>query len=88
MPANIPDNLEQELKTIIANAIGRKPEDLKPDTDFWKDLGIDSIKAIEIAVAIERHFKIAFRDEQIAMISTLSQAMEIVKDAFERKNAK
>ncbi len=88
MPEKIPENLEQELKELIANAIGRKPDDLTPETDFWKDLGVDSIKAIEIAVAIEKHFQIAFRDEQIVMISNLGQATTIVKECFERKNAK
>ena len=83
-----PTNLEQEIKIIIANVIGRSPEELKPDTDFWKDLGVDSIKAIEITVAIERQYKISIRDEQIPKILNVGEAIAVVKQALEKKNAK
>lgn len=79
------DNLEQDLKQLIANTIGREPEDLKPETNFWKDLGVDSIKAIEITVAIERRFKISVRDEQIPKITTVGEAIKIVKEALKKK---
>lgn len=84
----MPVNLEQELKELIAGVIGRSPEELKPDADFWKDLGVDSIKAIEITVAIERKFKIAIRDEQIPQITNVTQAIAAVKQALEKKGAK
>jgi acyl carrier protein len=79
-------NIEQELRQLIADVIGRSPEELKPETDFWKDLGVDSIKAIEVTVAIERHFKIAIRDEQIPKITNFGLAVNVVKQALEKKN--
>ncbi len=79
-------NIEQELRQLIADVIGRSPEELKPETDFWKDLGVDSIKAIEVTVAIERHFKIAIRDEQIPKITNFGLAVNVVKQALEKKS--
>jgi acyl carrier protein len=88
MAKNTPQqNIEQELKQLIADVIGRSPEELKPEANFWKDLGVDSIKAIEITVAIERHFKIAIRDEQIPKISNIGEAIKAVKQALEKKNS-
>jgi len=81
-------NLEKELKELIGGVIARSPDDLKPEADFWKDLGVDSIKAIEITVAIERKYKIAIRDEQIPQITNVKGAIEAVKLALEKKNAK
>lgn len=81
------DNLEQELKELIAGVIGREVGELKTDANFWKDLEVDSIKAIEITVAIERKYKISIRDEQIPTISTIGQAVEAVRDALRKKNA-
>ncbi len=78
-------NLEEDLKQLIANVIGREPEGLKPETNFWKDLGVDSIKAIEITVAIERRYKISVRDEQIPKITTVGEAIQVVKEALEKK---
>ena len=69
MPDNISDNLEEQVKQVIANAILRSPNELKPETNFFNDLGVDSIKAIEIVVAIEKNFKVSIRDEQVSQIS-------------------
>ncbi len=85
MPENISDNLEEELRQVVADVTGVKIGDLKPGSDFWKDLNIDSIKAIEITVAIEKKYKIKIRDEQITTISTISQATGIVREALKKK---
>lgn len=77
--------LQRELSEVIANVIGRQPEELKPETNFWKDLGVDSIKAIEITVAIERKYKISVRDEQIPKIATVGDAISLVSAALEKK---
>ena len=58
MASNAPDNLEQEIKQVISDVTGRTIEELTPEANFWQDLGVDSIKAIEITVAIERKYKI------------------------------
>lgn len=79
------DNLEQELKELIAGVIGREVAELKTDANFWQDLEVDSIKAIEITVAIERQYKIRIRDEQIPTISTIGQAIQAVRDALKKK---
>lgn len=88
MPESTPDNLELEIKQVIANVTGRSIEELKPEANFWTDLGVDSIKAIEITVAIERQYRISIRDEQIPTIATIKQAVELVRQALEKKNAK
>ncbi|MEW6101235.1 MAG: acyl carrier protein [Candidatus Omnitrophota bacterium] len=85
MPNKIPDNLEEEVKKLIADVILREPGDLKPETNFWKDLQVDSIKAIEIVVAIEKRFKISIRDEQVPKITTIGEALALVKQALEKK---
>jgi len=85
MAEDIPQNLEDEIKQLISDITGRSVEELKPEANFWKDLGIDSIKAIEITVAIERKFKVRIRDEQIPQISTVAQAVKVVKEALRKK---
>ncbi|MEW6100884.1 MAG: acyl carrier protein [Candidatus Omnitrophota bacterium] len=85
MVKEMQDSPEQELRVLIANVIGRDPSELKEETNFWQDLGVDSIKAIEITVAIERKYKISIRDEQIPQITTFGQALSAVKDALAKK---
>lgn len=72
------NQIGQEIVSIVSDITGFEKEEIKLETDFFKDLEVDSIKAIEIAVAIEKKFKISVRDEEVAKIKTVSQAIEIV----------
>ena len=72
------DSIEQGIKEIIADVAGVEVEEIKPDTNLTKDLDIDSIKAIEITVAIEKKFKVSVRDEDVPKIMTLRQAVDLV----------
>jgi acyl carrier protein len=88
VPEPIPENIDLDVTQLIADVIGRSAQELKPEANFWNDLGVDSIKAIEITVAIEKRYRISVRDEQIPMITNVKQAIELVKLALEKKNAK
>ena len=50
---------------------GMMTEEIKLDTNLVNDLEIDSIKAIEITVAIEKKYKISVSDEDVPKIVTL-----------------
>ena len=71
-------NVEQEIIAIISEISGYEPEEITPDKNFYDDLEIDSIKAIEITVAIEKKFKISVRDEDVPNIATVRQAVDLV----------
>ena len=78
-------NLQQHVTELIANVTGRDVEELKPDANLWQDLGIDSIKAIEIAVAIEKKFNVRIPDDQIPQIVTIEQAVQVIQNLLEEK---
>jgi acyl carrier protein len=62
-------DLKLELKKLIVEAL--KLDDVSPeqidDTAplFGEGLGLDSIDALELAVAIERRFKVSIPDEAV-----------------------
>jgi acyl carrier protein len=73
-------NIEKEIVAIIADISGVDENEITPDTNFQKDLEVDSIKTIEITVAIEKKFKISVRDEDVPKITTVRQAVELVNN--------
>jgi len=79
------NNVEKEIISIISDVSGFDEEEIKPDTNFFQDLEIDSIKAIEITVAIEKKFKISVRDEDVPNITTIKQAVELVNTLLTQK---
>jgi acyl carrier protein len=72
------DTVKNDIVAIIADISGADENEISLDTNFQKDLEIDSIKTIEITVAIEKKFKISVRDEDVPKITTVRQAVELV----------
>jgi acyl carrier protein len=81
------DNIEKELISIISEVSGFDEEEIKPDANFFDDLEIDSIKAIEITVAIEKRFKISVRDEDVPNITTVKHAVDLVNSLLHQGSA-
>ena len=74
-----PGELATQIREIIAKVIELPIDDIKPDADFIDDLGVDSLKAIEITGAIEKTFKIIVPEEEIRNIRTLNHAIALTK---------
>ncbi len=80
-------NVEKEIITIISDVSGFDPEEITVDSHFFKDLEIDSIKAIEITVTIEKKFKVSVRDEDVPNLITVRQAIELVEKLLNQRPA-
>ncbi len=73
------ESIEKTIITILSEVSGVDEDNITPETNIMKDLEVDSIKAIEITVAIEKKFKISVRDEDVPKIVAVKQAVEIVE---------
>jgi len=78
-------NVEKEIVSIISDVSGLDADDITPEKNFFKDLEVDSIKAIEITVAIEKKFKVSIRDEDVPKITTVKEAVELVNSLLNQK---
>lgn len=81
------ESVEKEIVSIISEISETDEKDITLETDFAKDLEIDSIKAIEIVVAIEKKFKISIRDEDVPRITTLRQAVELANQLLGQRTS-
>ncbi len=70
------NNFEEEVKKIIADITEVPVEKLTLDADFFKDLGIDSLKAIEIVAAFEKKYRIIIPENDIPNIRNLKQVLK------------
>lgn len=70
--------VETGIIAIISDVSGFEEEEITTDAHFFEDLEVDSIKAIEITVAIEKKFKISVRDEDVPNITTVKEAVNLV----------
>ncbi|KAH8087943.1 acyl carrier protein-like protein [Filobasidium floriforme] len=51
---------------------------LSPTSSFTKDLGLDSLDAVEVVMAIEEEFAIEIPDEDADAITSVGQAIEYI----------
>jgi len=62
-------DLTKEIKELIINSLnldGTAPDQIEDDAPlFGGGLGLDSIDALELAVAIERTYKVTIPDEAV-----------------------
>ena len=80
--------LEIEIRSIIAEIIEREPDEISPDAKFYEDLGVDSMMALEILAAIEKKYRIAIPEEKLAELITLRQTMKVAKEFLAKKEDK
>ncbi len=70
------NNYEEEVKTLVSEIIEIPVEKLMPDADFFKDLGVDSLKAIEIVAAFEKKYRVIIPESDIPNIRNLRQVLK------------
>ncbi|NLY93795.1 MAG: acyl carrier protein [Myxococcales bacterium] len=70
------DDLKEKLRSIIADVAEL---DEVPDETPFKDLGIDSMMAIEIVSDVERQFKLTIPEDELADLVNLEAVYQKVK---------
>ena len=71
--------VEEKVKKIVAEQLGVKKEEVKPESKFEKDLGADSLDAVELTMAFEENFGIEIPDEEGEKLKTVKEAIDYIK---------
>lgn len=81
------ENAMQDIKEMLAKLTGLEAAEIGDNDDLFKDLGIDSLKVIEIATQLEKTYKIVVKDSQLKNIRTVQDAARFLDELLVRKNA-
>ena len=69
----------EKLKKVIADVFNVDPEEITMETTFTDDLGADSLDVFQIVMGIEEEFDIEIPAEEAEKITTVEQAVELIK---------
>jgi acyl carrier protein len=72
-------DLEARVKQILTQRLGIPPEEIRLDALLVEDLGMDSLDAVELAIAAERQFDVALSDEQVAKLKTVADIVALIE---------
>jgi acyl carrier protein len=72
--------IEDVVKNIIVGELRVDKDQLNPETHLMKDLGADSLDALNIALRLEEAFKIKIPDESIPNFLTVGDIIKGVNE--------
>ena len=67
-----------KIKEVIADTVSIDEAEITLDADLKEDLGIDSLDAVEISIALEEAFDIAIPQEELAKFVTVQDIVDFV----------
>ena len=71
--------LNDKIKTIIAEQLGVKKEEVTEAAKFIDDLGADSLDTVELVMALEEEFGIEIPDEDAEKMVTVGEAVKYIE---------
>ena len=70
----------EKVKEITVEQLGADEDAVTMDASFINDLEADSLDIVELMMALEEEVDIEIPDEDAEKISTVSDAVEYIKD--------
>lgn len=69
----------EKLQSIISDVLDADVGELRMETEFVRDLGVDSLEIFQIVIGIEEKFDIALEEEEITAIVTVGDVVAKIR---------
>lgn len=74
------DSIRKQVDQIVAEEFELDPADITPTSDLYDDLGLDSLDAIDLVVALEKNFGFKVEEGAARKIRKLEQLYQFVQE--------
>lgn len=78
-PAEVPGALADRLRRLVTMHLDLDPARLRAGALLSEDLGVDSLAAIELGMAIEDEFDISLPDEVLNDVRSYGDLVDVVR---------
>ncbi len=68
----------ENVKKLVVSGLKVSPEEVKPESDFTKDLNADSLDVVEFIMSLEDEFNIKIPDEDAEKIKTVQDVVDYI----------
>jgi acyl carrier protein len=79
------EKIKKEVKKLVAEVAEIPEEEIKDDSRFAEDLGVDSMMALEIVASIEKKYKVVIPEEEIPNIRSLQDVCNLLEKFLKKK---
>lgn len=80
MPKKDFAEVRKEVKKLVSEVTKVPEKDLKEDVSFVDDLGIDSMMALEVIVALEKKYRVIIPEEKISAVRSMNDVYAILEE--------
>lgn len=78
-------NVEQDIRELVAEILESEPQEIGIDAHFVKDLGMDSMMALELLAAVEKKYRIVIPEDALPKFTDLRTTVTIVEGILKKK---
>jgi acyl carrier protein len=78
-------NVDQDIRDLVAEVLEVEPAGIDGGASFVKDLGMDSMMALEILAGVEKKYRITIPEEMLPKFTDLNSTIKIVKDIIQKQ---
>ena len=79
MPSDTEPNLEESLKGLMMERCGIPEEKFRQEATLQGDLELDSLDAVELAMALEDTYHIKVTDEDMIPMRTVGDVISLIE---------
>jgi acyl carrier protein len=73
------EQVTEDILNLAATHFKVSRQELNPDDDFFKKLGIDSLQALELLTRLENHFSIELPDYEVQGVTDFRTLAERIQ---------
>lgn len=84
MPTYTADEIRAEIKRLVANVTEREPEEISDTAHYMDELGVDSLMAMEVMIAVDKKFKIDIPEEEFNKATNVNESVAMVEQWLAR----
>jgi acyl carrier protein len=81
------EQIRAEVKRLIANVTEREPEEISDTALFGEELGVDSLMAMEVMIAVDKKFKIDIPEEEFNKATNVNESVSLVEHWLAKQSA-
>jgi acyl carrier protein len=78
MPGLEETKVPAELRALVADVMDVEADSFDDEAHFMEDLGVDSLMAMEIMVALEKRYRVKFNEPELRRITCLRNVHELL----------
>ncbi len=79
--------VEPLVREIVADGLGVPADQLTPEVSLTDDLAADSLDVLDLALALEARFDVALSEEQLTVVRTYADLVDLIVDGTRSRPA-